>query len=144
MPRRTGLLKTDRDPEAAGGCGPSAGHPLAPLCPRRRTRGPAGISDQEIPRPANRNPDSRSRPNRESGIPCFPITAEPGVGDSLPVSRQNREWGERELGISGSGPDASAAGPVVKYSHSLLSTSLLAGGRGGRRGREALPGWQAS
>ncbi len=28
--------------------------------------------------------------------------AESGNGDSLPVSRPNREWGERELGISGS------------------------------------------
>jgi hypothetical protein len=30
------------------------------------------VADQEIPGPANRDPDSRSRPNRESGIPCFP------------------------------------------------------------------------
>jgi hypothetical protein len=48
--------------------------------------------DQEIPGPANRDPDSR-----------FP--AESGIGDSLcPDSRPNRESGERELGISGSGP----------------------------------------
>jgi hypothetical protein len=41
---------------------------------------------------ANRDPDSR-----------FP--AESGIGDSLcPDSRPNRESGERELGISGSGP----------------------------------------
>jgi hypothetical protein len=50
-------------------------------------------------------PDSRSRlctrPNRETGIPCFPIPAESGIGDSLPVSRPNREWGERELGTQG-------------------------------------------
>ena len=54
------------------------------------------------------------RPNRESGIPCFPIPAKSGIGDSLPDSRRgigdslpdsrpNRESGERELGISGSG-----------------------------------------
>ena len=42
--------------------------------------------DQETPGPPNRDPDSRSRPNRESGIPCFP--AKSGIGDSLPDSRQ--------------------------------------------------------
>jgi hypothetical protein len=52
---------------------------------------------------ANRDPDSRSRPNREAGVLCLPVH-----GDSLPVSRPNREWGERELGNSGSG-DASCA-----------------------------------
>ena len=38
------------------------------------------LSDQEIPGPPNRDPraDSRFRPNRESGIPCFPIPAESG------------------------------------------------------------------
>ena len=30
------------------------------------------------------------------------LQAETGIGDSLPVSRPNRESGERELGISGS------------------------------------------
>ncbi len=39
------------------------------------------VPDQEIPGPPNRDPDSRSRPNRESGD--FPI----------PDSRPNREWG---------------------------------------------------
>ena len=53
---------------------------------------------------ANRDPDSRSRPNRESGIPGFPIPAKSGIGDSLPDARPNRESGERELGISGSCP----------------------------------------
>ena len=38
------------------------------------------------------------------GISRFPIPAESGIGDSLPDSRPNRESGERELGISGSGP----------------------------------------
>ena len=52
---------------------------------------------------ANPDPDSRSRLNQETGIPCFPIPAESGIGDSLPVSRPNRESGERELGISESG-----------------------------------------
>jgi hypothetical protein len=36
----------------------------------------------------------------------FPIPAESGIGGSLPVSRLNRESGERELGISGSGSDS--------------------------------------
>ena len=40
--------------------------------------GPTVTSDQEIPGPPNRDPDSRFRPNRESGIPCFPIPAESG------------------------------------------------------------------
>ena len=53
---------------------------------------PLALADQEIPGPANRDPDSRSRPTRESGIPCFP--AKSGIGDSLPDSRQkNREIG---------------------------------------------------
>ncbi len=75
----------------------------------------------------HRDPDSRSRPNRETGSPClpipaesgigdsresgpgippgrFPILAESGIGDSLPDSRPNRESGERELGISACGP----------------------------------------
>ena len=56
---------------------------------------------------ANRDPDSRSRPNRETGVPCFQVPAESGNGDSLPVSRPNRESGERELGISGSAPKGS-------------------------------------
>jgi hypothetical protein len=38
--------------------------------------------DQEIPGPPPSDPDSRSRPNRESGIPCFPIPAESGIGES--------------------------------------------------------------
>jgi hypothetical protein len=53
--------------------------------------------------PARRigTPIPDSRPNRDSGIPCFP--AKSGIGDSLPDSRRpNRESGERELGISGS------------------------------------------
>ncbi len=37
------------------------------------------------------------------GISRFPIPAESGIGDSLPVSRPNRESGEQELGTSGSG-----------------------------------------
>jgi hypothetical protein len=56
------------------------------------------LPDQEIPRRAAR--DYRSLPYRETGD--FPIPAESGIGDSLPVSRPNRESGERELGISGS------------------------------------------
>jgi hypothetical protein len=68
---------------------------------RGQTRKPPA---RQIGTPTRR--DSRSRPNRpgESGIPsefpCFP--AESGIGDSLPVSRPNRESGERKLGISGS------------------------------------------
>ena len=38
--------------------------------------------------------------------PRVPVPAESGNGDSLPVSRPNRESGERELGISGSEPQA--------------------------------------
>jgi hypothetical protein len=53
-------------------------------------------------------PVSRFPPNRESGIPRFPILAESGIGPrgSLPDSRPNRESGERpgELGIWASGP----------------------------------------
>jgi hypothetical protein len=66
-------------------------------------------ADQEIPGPANRDPDSRFpaesgnggfpdsrfRPNRESGK------------SSLPDSRPNGESGERELGISGSASESS-------------------------------------
>jgi hypothetical protein len=66
---------------------------------------------------ANRDPDSRSRPNRESGIPCFPIPAKSGIGDSFPDSRPNRESGERELGISGSvnrGSDRTGTGTVPR------------------------------
>jgi hypothetical protein len=57
---------------------------------------------------ANRDPDSRSRQNQELVVPFFPIPAESarGIGDSLPDSRPNREWGERELGISGSAPES--------------------------------------
>jgi hypothetical protein len=66
---------------------------------------PESPAGQEIPRPPNRRGPRRSRPNRESGIPCFPIPAESGIGDSLPVSRPNRESGERELGIFGSARD---------------------------------------
>ena len=51
--------------------------------------------DQETPGPANRDPDSRSRPNRESGIPCFPIPAESGSQSpdfpKKPGNRGNRE-----------------------------------------------------
>ncbi len=55
------------------------------------------LADQEIPGPppSGRDPDSesRSRPNRETGIPCFPILAESGIG--VPFSRflPNRESG---------------------------------------------------
>jgi hypothetical protein len=51
--------------------------------------------DQEIPGPPNRDPDSRFRPNRESGIPCFPIPAESGSESpdfpKKPGNRGNRE-----------------------------------------------------
>ncbi len=52
-------------------------------------------SDQEIPGPPNRDPDSRFRPNRESGIPCFPIPAESGIGNRrFPrFPEKNREIG---------------------------------------------------
>jgi hypothetical protein len=58
---------------------------------------------------ANRDPDFRSRPFKfgKRGFPeHFPpvrVPAESGNGDSLPVSRPNRESGERELWISGHG-----------------------------------------
>ena len=53
---------------------------------------------------ANRDPDSRFPAEiGKRGISRFPISAESGIGDSLPDSRPNRESGERELGISGSG-----------------------------------------
>jgi hypothetical protein len=52
-------------------------------------------SDQEIPGPPNRDPDSRFRPNRESGIPCFPIPAESGSESpdfpKKPGNRRNRD-----------------------------------------------------
>jgi hypothetical protein len=72
---------------------------------------------RKSPARRHRDPDSRSRPNREtgdslfhdsrpanrdseSGIPRFPILAESGIGDSLPDSRPSREsGGRRELGI---------------------------------------------
>jgi hypothetical protein len=46
---------------------------------RRKVR-PTRLADQEIPGPPNRDPaaDSRSRPNRESGVPC--VTAKSGIG----------------------------------------------------------------
>jgi hypothetical protein len=70
---------------------------------------------------ANRDPDSRSRPGR-IGKRGFPVSRfrpsrelESGIPD-VPVSRPNREWGERELqselGISaGSAPARPAVGP---------------------------------
>ncbi len=39
----------------------------------------------------------RSGLARETGAPCFPVPAESGNGDSLPVSRPNRESGERDF-----------------------------------------------
>ena len=53
-----------------------------------------GNSIQTRKPPARRigTPIPDSRPNRDSGIPCFP--AKSGIGDSLPDSRQkNREIG---------------------------------------------------
>ncbi len=61
--------------------------------------GPAGPpADRKSPARRHRDPDSRSRPNRETGIPCFPILAESGFGkQGIPVSRfwpgPNRESG---------------------------------------------------
>ena len=51
---------------------------------------------------ANRDPDSRSRPNRETGVPDSRFRPSRESGIPFPVSRPNRESGERELGISGS------------------------------------------
>jgi hypothetical protein len=53
---------------------------------------------------------------------CFPLAKESGIGSSLPVSRPNRESGERdsELGISGSAGTsrepmlAGPAGPIMR------------------------------
>ena len=75
---------------------------------------------------ANRDPDSRSRPNREAGVLCLPVH-----GDSLPVSRPNREWGERELGNSGSG-DASCA--VTGWARILKSSFPKEAARPGQAG----------
>jgi hypothetical protein len=100
---------------------------------------------------ANRDPgpdsESRSRPNRETGAPCFKVPgpcfpvppAESGnVGDSLrvPVSRPNRESGERELGISGSGSGTSLGTAVF-----CGTCSSLRGSTGHRRtARRRAPG----
>jgi hypothetical protein len=51
---------------------------------------PQGIHDFPI---CGQSPGKR-------GISRFPLPAESRIGDSLPVSRPNREWGERELGAS--------------------------------------------
>ncbi len=69
-------------------------HTRRPL-ERNRTAGRGPGPDQEIPGPPNRDPDSRFRPNRESGIPCFPIPAESGSESpdfpKNPGNRGNRE-----------------------------------------------------
>ncbi len=67
-------------------------------------RGPPGSSRPGNPRPGESGPRFPI-PGRigKRGISRFPISAESGIGDSLPDSRPNRESGERELGISGSG-----------------------------------------
>jgi hypothetical protein len=59
----------------------------------------------EVPtRPGNPRRAARGTPiPRSPAGPRFPIPAESRIGGSLPVSRPNREWGERELGTSGSG-----------------------------------------
>ena len=75
------------------------------------------ISDQEIPGRARRiagDPDSRFPAESGFGDSLFPGQ----IGDSLPDSRPNRESGERELGISGSGPDPQAR----VRTHSLFLT----------------------
>jgi hypothetical protein len=66
-----------------------------------RTHGfsPGRAADQEIPGPPNRDPDSRFRANRESGIPCFPIPAESG-NDSPRIPRFPEKTGKSgESGI---------------------------------------------
>jgi hypothetical protein len=61
----------------------------------------AGLPRTPIPGPGTTIPG----PGRigKRGISRFPIPAESGIADSLPVSRPNRESGEQELGTSGSG-----------------------------------------
>jgi hypothetical protein len=71
-------------------------------------RGASPISRFAANRDPDLDPDFRSRPFKfgKRGFPeHFPVRvpAESGNGDSLPVSRPNREWGERELGIPGHG-----------------------------------------
>ena len=75
--------------------------PTRPGNPRRAARGtPIPVPRPRFPVPAESGnggfPDSRFRPSRESGIP---------------VSRPNRESGERELGTSGSGRHPPSADP---------------------------------
>ena len=62
---------------------------------------------------ANRDPDSRSRPNRETGVPDSRFRPSRESGIPFPVSRPNRESGERELGISGSGPGLEKANKAM-------------------------------
>ena len=66
---------------------------------------------------ANRDPDSRSRPNRETGVPGSRFRPSRESGIPFPVSRPNRESGERELGISVSGATVAVGAhrPVPHY-----------------------------
>ena len=70
--------------------------------------------------------DSRSRPNRETGVPDSRFRPSRESGIPFPVSRPNREWGERELGISGSGPRRGGAldPPGASESGHVSSTPL--------------------
>ncbi len=84
-------LESERTPVFRFGLISGTGNPPFPDSAGNRESG-SRPADQETPGPANRDPDSRSRPNRESGVPCFP--AKSGIGDSLPDSRQKfREIG---------------------------------------------------
>jgi hypothetical protein len=98
--RTRGPVCTPGPGPAGGGVRPGNPRPAAIGTPiPAEFPGPGRIGKQGLPQAISRFP-----PNRESGIPRFPILAESGIGDSRrPDSRQNRESGERELGIWASG-----------------------------------------
>jgi hypothetical protein len=60
--------------------------------PRRAARG------TPIPGPGTAIPGPSPDRIGKRGISRFPIPAESGIGDSLPVSRPNREWGGTGIG----------------------------------------------
>ncbi len=100
----------------------------------------------ESPARGRRDADSRSRPgrlrNRESarGIPCFPIPAESGIGDSLPAGAIPGQIGNRGNGNWGFGPLPEWPGARRRPLRGSVHTARtpLAARRGDSRGVPAV------